>query len=166
MSYFETTTLNDAILLTTVSSVSLGNSAAIDSTGFGSLVLQLYGVGTIEATIYGSNDGTNYDQVTIKSFDEYKPTQTIGQITSYFFDTSFRYYIVNVSQFTGTISYTILGRAQQSPSILDNIANALDPDTPLNINVVGGINKDSLNSIILSDGIAYPYLSNSNGQAT
>jgi hypothetical protein len=130
--------------------LSAGVGSSIDTTSYGSVVVQLIGQGLIEATIEGSNDNTTWNTVVLNQFGDIgSPVDSMTMPTGYQFRTSYQYIRYNAAYVSGTFTITIIGRSGPGPAAADSLAAAFNKDTPLNVET--GLKKDQSGALVLSD---------------
>lgn len=172
MAYFEQFRQLDGTSLYSGTISTTGAGSAIDTSYYGNILVQVSGIGTVQATIEGSNDQSEWFTITLNPMGDLSPVDTIYSEGGYQFKTSFQYIRYNIANYTGTLTLSILGRAGPGASAADNLAAAFNPDTPLNVTFGASVPKDQNGALILSDGIPYnlqggrTYVFNLNGYST
>jgi hypothetical protein len=147
--YFEQFRQIDCTILYS-GSVSAGAGSTIDTTSYGSIVVQLIGAGLIEATMEGSNDQSTWNTIVLNPVGEIgSPVDSMSMPMGYQFRTSYQYVRYNAAYVNGTFTATIIGRSGPGPSAADNVAAAFNKDTPLNVET--GLKKDQSGALVLSD---------------
>jgi len=135
MAYFEQFRQLDGSTLYSGTIASTGPGSSISVQYFQSVSVQVTGSGYINATIEGSNDGTNWNTILLTPSNDLSPTDTITQIGGYNFKSPFLYIRYNIAEYNGTQTLTIVGRSGAGESGADKLAAAFNPDTPLQVNV-------------------------------
>lgn len=173
MAYFEQFSQVDGQVLFTGSTSSSGPGAAIDTSTFSNIVIQIECEGILALQIEGSNDQVDWFSILTNPLSDIIPIDTILSEGGYQFKSNFKYIRYNVLDTVGdTIEFVIIGRSDSGPSAADNLALAFNPDTPLHVNFGVGVNKDALGGLILSDGIPFyllpsrTYIFNVNGYSS
>ena len=172
MAYFEQFRHIDAQTLYSGSILATGVGSAIDTTSYGSIVVQVGGSGSIIATIEGSNDQTNWYTIVLNNLNDLSITDSITSEGGYQLKTSYQYIRYNIAYYTGSLTISVLGRSGAGASAADNLSAAFNPDTPIQIAFGAGVKKDNNGALILSDGIPYnlngsqTYVFNLNGYST
>lgn len=162
MSYFEKTKINDGDVLYTGTINTVGPGASINTQYYQSVSIQLandtLNLGAVGILIEGSNDGNDWDTLRLYSTGELKMIDLISsQDDTFSLRTSTLYIRYNVLYISGNSQITIIGRSGPGPSSADNIVEAFDPSTPINVNLVSGVSIDANKAIILSDSIIYKF---------
>lgn len=159
MAYFEQTKLLDGVVLFQGNVSALGPGTPIDTTSYGSIVFQFNSLtddsaGGVTAVVEASNDNTNWDIVRVLGTSDLTMTdRMISASDTYSVKTSHKYVRYNVLTMAGTFSMIVMGRSGAGPSAADNLADAFNPDTPLNVKIQNKVGPDG--GIMLSDGIPY-----------
>jgi len=155
MAYFEQIKPLDGTILFSGAVANTGAGSAISTQYYGSVSIQVTGSDTssINAQIEGSNDGITWDPLLIQNVEEIPSvTDTINIIdSSYSLKTTHLYIRYNVSYYTGAPNIIIVGRSGSGVNGADFLTAAFNPDTPLQVNLTGGVKRDSDGALILSD---------------
>jgi len=151
MAYFEQFRQLDGSVLYSGTIAATGAGASISVQYFQSVSVQVTGSGYINATIEGSNDGTNWNTILLTPSNDLAVTDTITQIGGYNFKSPFLYIRYNIAEYNGTQTLTIVGRSGAGESGADKLAAAFNPDTPLQVNLTGGLKRDATGALILSE---------------
>lgn len=116
----------DATVLFTGAINATGPGAWIDTTGYTSLVMQISGTARFLMYAEVSNDQTNVDYVLILSCDEVAVYDNIDSQGVYTVRPAAKYIRYNVTQISGSISGTIVGRTHESVAAVDMLTMAMD----------------------------------------
>ena len=144
---------DNAVLDTQSSIVSAGVGAVYNTAGYGLISFELGGNWTGAVVIQGSNSGAFYDTTLVRGQSS---DQTIDIITGpgiYLLSPNTKYVQYNVLQVQGSISLVVVGKVGQSTPSPLAFAQSVDPATGVQIqaNIAGGIGKDALGNLIISD---------------
>ena len=153
MAYFEQFKQLDGTTLFSGTISATGAGTVIDTQYYGSVSIQIGGTAaSITAQVEGSNDQSNWDPVLLHSSSDLAITDTISSIDdTYTLKAGHRYIRLKTAYYTGTPSVIMIGRSGAGPSAADNLTAAFNPDTPLNVNLTGGLKTDSDKALILSE---------------
>ena len=141
----------------TISNIGAGNVYV--TTGYQTLSFQFSGNWTGSAQIYGSNDNLNWFSLLAQNATDGSKADLISTPGIYTVSVNTNYVYYNFAELIGRVSLTVLGKTSpQDETAL--IAQSFDSTTGIaqNTNIVGGLNRDSTNSLILSDAPAPIYL--------
>jgi len=121
-----------------------GPSAAFNTTGYDSLVLQVSGAvwaGII--TIEGSNDGNTWSPVLVTKLSELAVKTQIDLNGNWLVKADPLYIRYNVTNITGTITLVIIGNNNVVSNPVDRLSLAMDPinNTPLYVNVTNQLTQ-------------------------
>jgi len=144
----------DSTALLVGSIVAIGAGAAIDTTGFAAITIQLTGTWSGTLTIEGSNDATatSWEGLPVLSPDELAMQTAINDNGLYSLKTTTRYIRYNVSALTGTIAASLIGRMSEGSRASDRISFALDEGSGVNLQVaVKNLSRDQFGALFLSD---------------
>lgn len=158
MAYLEQVKIQDAVTLYSATIAATGTTTIIDTQYYGSVSIQVAGVigSSLVAQVEGSNDQSDWDTLLLQSTGELIVIDNINSIDDTFaLNTNHRYIRINVAQFTGSPTVTVVGRAGAGPSTADYLTAAFNPGTPLNVKFGVGVKQDNNGALILSDGIPY-----------
>lgn len=155
MAYFEQFKQLDGTTLYSGTIATTGPGSSINVQYYQSVSIQVAGSGYINATIEGSNDGTNWNTILVNPSNDLSPVDVISTVGVYNFKTSSLYIRYNVAEYNGTQTLTIIGRSGVGESGADKLAAAFNPDTPININFGSGVKQDKNGALILSDGVPF-----------
>lgn len=137
-----------------------GAGPALDTTGFGSVIIQMNGTSASSSfvgTVYieGSNDQSSgsWNEQFVLSIDEFTMTDGIYNEGQYAWKAATRYIRYNVITLgSGAIAISMVGRKYPGPAGADMLAIALDQNSGVNLSVsVQNLKTDTQGSLILSD---------------
>ena len=158
MAYFEVSNLKDSTTLFTGSISATGAGAAIDTTGYPTIAIQIALSSRISINIEGSNDQTNWFQLTLNPANEVSIIDNITENGIFVLRSSAQYIRYNVLTFTGsTFTISFLGRSSTSgPSGADNLSLAMDAKNNSPVHVTfqpgnSGLKLDPLGAMVISD---------------
>jgi hypothetical protein len=174
MAYFEQVSITDAVTLHTSIAMVPTVGPAIDTTGYGNIVVQVDTESQIQALMEGSHDQVDWFPIFMNPLNDLAVTDSIINEGGYQFKSTFKYVRYNLSYCGGGdgCQFIILGRAGPGASASDNLAAAFNPDTPLQVAFGNGVKQDKNGALILSDGIPYylmggnTYVINLNGYSS
>jgi hypothetical protein len=158
MAYFEVSNLKDSTTLFTGSISATGAGAAIDTTGYPTIAIQIALSSSVSINIEGSNDQTNWFQLTLTPANEVSIIDNISENGIFVLRSSAQYIRYNVLTFTGnTFTISFLGRSSTSgPSGADNLSLAMDAKNNSPVHVTfqpgnSGLKLDPLGAMVISD---------------
>jgi hypothetical protein len=139
------------LLIANITTAEPGSS--IDTSGYGSLVVQLSGTWTGNIYFETSNDNTFWDMVYILSRDEVSMQDVIDQNGTYSIKRSGRYLRYNCQQISGTASINIVGREGEGLSAADLLSFAMDrtQNLPLQVQLPKDLKQDPSGALVLAD---------------
>lgn len=177
MAYFEQFKLLDGVVLSQENISAIGPGSPIETTYYSSICFQFNSLlgdtvaGNVTAMVEASNDLINWDIVRVLGTSDLTMTdRLITAGDTYTLKVSHKYVRYNILTMSGTFSIIVIGRSSSGPSAADNIADAFNPDTPLNVKVQN--KTDQFGALMLSDGVPYymqgnnSYIFNLNGYST
>lgn len=128
---------NDCVSLLSTTISATGNSASIDTLGYGAVVVQLSGGWSGGNTFESSNDGTTWDTILVFSRDSLNLQDIVTQNGLFTIRPSGRYLRMVTSALAGTISVNAIGRSAEGISAADVLSMAMDRNnnTPMHVQV-------------------------------
>lgn len=135
-----------------------GAGAALDTSGFAAITVQLAGVWSGVVFIEGSNDATaaSWSEMMVMSLDELSMQDAIAENGQYSLKTTTRYIRYNVVQLAGTISASVIGRTSEGVRAVDRMALALDDNSGVTLQVgVKNLSRDTYGGLFLSDAAQF-----------
>jgi hypothetical protein len=144
----------DAASLYADNIVTTGAGAAIDTTSFAAITIQLTGTWSGVLFIEGSNDAsaTSWSGLPLMPPTELAMQDSISANGLYVLKTTTRYIRYNVSRLTGTIVLSVVGRESEGVRGSDRLAFALDESTGVRLSVsIKNLCLDQYGAMFISD---------------
>jgi hypothetical protein len=143
----------DNTSLDSLTVTSAGTGTAYNTDGYGAISFSFAGAWTGAIIIQGSNDGTRYFPLWVRDASSDQTTDVITGPGIYLCSPSTFYIQYNVTQITGSINLTVIGKINQCPTVPMAFAQSVDPATGVQVqaNIAGGIGRDANNNLIVSD---------------
>jgi len=148
------------VMVANASISSLGASPWYDTTGYGSISLQITSFEYGSIIIEGSNDGVTASPLLVLPVDDYSFIDSINKAGLYSIKTTSKYIRYNVQNNQGgSFGVYMLGRTGPGPSAADALSMAMgggnnDQMMPLNVNFKSGLKIDTASgALVLADAI-------------
>jgi hypothetical protein len=148
----------DGTLVVSNGNVTLGASQWYDTTGYGSLSIQIVAIEAGTILIEGSNDGITSSPLYVYPVADFNYVDVINKIGLYTLKVSSKYVRYNVQSIQPgtTFGVYIIARSGQGPSAADAVSMAMsgEQNMPLNVNFKSGLKIDTASgALVLADAI-------------
>jgi len=133
--------------------IATGAGSSIDTSGYGSITVQLSGIWNGSVDIEISNDGSVWHDCFVLPSDEPSLKDLIDSNGTYSLRLSSRYIRYNCKKITGTIAITISGKISEGLSGADMLSFAMDrtQNMPLQVQLPINLKQEPDGGLILAD---------------
>jgi hypothetical protein len=143
----------DGKVCQSASIATISQGAAIDTSGYGSMVAQFSGTWVGKIYFETSNDNVFWDGCFILSRDEISLQDVIDSNGTYSIKRAGRYIRYNCQKISGTAVMVLVGREGEGLSAADLLSFAMDRtnQTPLQVQLPKDLKQDPVGALVLAD---------------